>query len=206
MGRGDAPPVPAAALAPAALAAASRAAAGGRARTPARSRRRAAQQLDRRLVADELGDRLAAHAAHDAGERPDDELVGARVGQPADEVAVDLQVAEGQVLEVWKEPKPAPKSSSAISQPSSSTPAQKLARASHVGDRGGLGDLDHQPRRLDAVALRSLRSRSASIERVGDRQRGEVDRDLAARARPAALPSSAATRSSTIRSISPISP
>ena len=60
----------------------------------------AAQHADRRLVADELGDRLPAHAANDARERPDDELVGARDGQAADEVAVDLQVAERQVLEV----------------------------------------------------------------------------------------------------------
>ena len=60
----------------------------------------AAQHAQRRLVADELRDRLPAHPPDDLRERLDDELVGRRDGQAADEVAVDLQVAEGQVLEV----------------------------------------------------------------------------------------------------------
>src|SRR5208282_5751713 len=62
----------------------------------------AAQHADRRLVADELGDRLAAHAANDACERSDEQLVGSRDRQAADEVAVDLEIAVWQVPEVLK--------------------------------------------------------------------------------------------------------
>ena len=59
-----------------------------------------AQDLDRLVVADELGDRLAAEAAGDLDQGADDELVGLGVGQVLDELAVDLQVVELEVLEV----------------------------------------------------------------------------------------------------------
>ena len=71
----------------------------GRCGSPARSRRRARQHRDRLVVADELGDRALAEPARHADDRLDDELVGAAAGV-GDEVAVDLQVRDGQVLEV----------------------------------------------------------------------------------------------------------
>src|SRR5277367_1541308 len=60
----------------------------------------APQQLKRRLIADELGDRQPAHALDNSHQRLDHELIVRRVRQSADEVAVDLQIAERQALEV----------------------------------------------------------------------------------------------------------
>jgi hypothetical protein len=53
-----------------------------------------------RLVGDELGDRLLAHAAGDVHHRGDHQPVGLVAHAVGDELAVDLQVVERQVLEV----------------------------------------------------------------------------------------------------------
>src|SRR5581483_10882797 len=58
------------------------------------------QELDRRIVADELGDRPAAQAARDVHDRTHDQLVGGVGDEVGDELAVDLQVVELEVLEV----------------------------------------------------------------------------------------------------------
>jgi hypothetical protein len=52
------------------------------------------------IVRHELGDGLFPRAPGDAGDRPDHELVHPAGEEVADEVAVDLEVVEGQGLEV----------------------------------------------------------------------------------------------------------
>ena len=138
------------------------------------------------LVADELGDRLAAHAAGDVDDRLDDEAVVARGGQLVHEVAVDLQEAEGEALGVVERPE------ADAEVVEGDRAAERLhafaegARAAHVGDRGGLGDLDDQAARIDAVAgeLGSMwasipRSVTDSAERFSATLRGVPRRALA---------------------------
>ena len=153
VGRDDAPAVPAAALG----GDASGARPGTRAadlRSPARSRRRSSRS--RRSVCSSPTNSAIVRwpmPAHDADERLDDELVVREPGSAADEVAVDLQVAERQVLEVVKG---AEAGAEVVERDGAAeraaTPAQK-SRARRMSEiDGGLGDLDDQARRVGAVA------------------------------------------------------
>src|SRR5450759_1165818 len=111
-----------------------------------------AQQPHRRLVADVLGDRLLAHAAGYADERLHDELVLARGGQGADEVAIDLQIAEREVLEVVEGAEAGAK---VVERDGAAERVHSFAegdRLSHVGDCGRLRHLDDQAVRVDPVA------------------------------------------------------
>ncbi len=52
----------------------------------------------------------------------------------------------------------------------------ELGGTGHVGDRGGLGDLDDQAARIDAVALERMLDLPEHVG-IGHGQRGEVHRD-----------------------------
>ena len=104
----------------------------------------AGQHFDGFLVADELGDRALAHAAGDLHDCGDQDAVGLIHGAVADELAVDLEVVEGQVLEVVE-------GAEAGAEVVEGEVAAQLGQAlgelrgrGDVGDRGGLGDLEDQ--------------------------------------------------------------
>ena len=104
----------------------------------------AAQQAHRGLVADVLRNRLLAHPTGHADERLHDQLVLVRAGQRANEVAVDLQVAEGELLEVLKG---AEARAEVVQRNRAAERVHAFAESlgpAHVPDRGGLGDLDDQ--------------------------------------------------------------
>ena len=86
-----------------------------------------------------------AHAVDDPGERAHDELVGARHGQRADEVAVDLQVGERQVLEVLEGAEARPEVVERDRAAETLNASAERLRPAHVGDRGRLRELDDQP-------------------------------------------------------------
>ncbi len=155
LGRGDAPAVPAAAVAEPATRSAGR---GGR------RCGRSAHLEALRVVDPELPQHARSWARRRRTRRssarpcrarrrraPHDQLIGARGGQAADEVAVDLQVAEGQVLEVLEGAEAGAEVVERHRAAEREHARAEGAGAVHVGDRGGLGDLDHQARRLDAV-------------------------------------------------------
>ena len=56
------------------------------------------QEVDGRVVADELGDGAGVQALGDRNDGLDDELVGRRGAEVADELTVDLEVIELEVL------------------------------------------------------------------------------------------------------------
>ena len=107
-------------------------------------------------------------------------------------------------MRYWKEPKPAPKSSSASPQPRSSTPAQN-ARALSMSEIAAVSVISIA-RRPGSTSWR------ASVAAMNRSMLGSVTESaetLIAIVTPAiagSRPSMRATRASTIRSISPISP
>ena len=60
----------------------------------------AAEEQLRLVILDALGDRLLVEAVRERDQRLDHELVGAVAEAVGDELAVDLEVVEGDVLEV----------------------------------------------------------------------------------------------------------
>ena len=120
-------------------------------------------------------------------------------------VAVDLQVAERQVLEVVKG---AEAGAEVVERDRAAERVHAGAegpRARHVGDRGGLGHLDHEARGVDAVALERTRDVREHVA-VGDATARRGSSRSTIGARRGRLPAERATLSSTIRSISRIRP
>ena len=103
----------------------------------------------------------------------------ARVGQAADERAVDLQVAKGQVLEVVEGAEARAEVVERDRAAECLRTGAEGPRALHVGDRSRLGDLEDQARGVDAVAVEPALDVGEHVA-VGDRQRGEVHRDRTA--------------------------
>src|ERR1019366_9897983 len=104
-----------------------------------------AQQLERRVVADEFGDGLGSQSVRDVDDRLDDELVSPGVGELGDQVAVDLQIVEVELLEEVERPE---SGAEAIQRTPAAELAQlprQIARSLDVGGRRGLRDLDDQP-------------------------------------------------------------
>ena len=87
-------------------------------------------------------------------------------GERADEVAVDLEVVERQVLQVVEGGEAG---AEVVEREAAAEPGQALREGAgllHVGDRGGLGDLEHEAARIDAgerdLALHELRDRQVA--------------------------------------------
>src|SRR5205807_631254 len=100
------------------------------------------QQAQGGGVLDALGDRVRTEAAREPCECLHDELVVPRSGQAADEAAVDLQILEGQVLEVLEG---AEARAEVIEGDRAAQRAHARAEgtgARHVRDRRGLRYLD----------------------------------------------------------------
>ena len=76
------------------------------------------EKLQRLVVAHEFSDGALAEAAGNGDHRLHEMLVHGVARRVADEAAVDLEVIDRQMLEVEKDEKPTPKSSSANPQPS----------------------------------------------------------------------------------------
>ena len=90
------------------------------------------------------------------------------LGQPADEVAVDLQITEGEVLEVLEGAEAGPEVIERDRTAERLHPRAKSLRPLHVRDRGGLGELDHELRGIHLVK----RKRALDVAEhalVGDR-------------------------------------
>jgi len=135
-----------------------------------------AQQLDRVLVADPLGDRAHAHAPGDVHQGAHQQPVVRAGAQSADELAVDLQAAEGQALEVVEG---AEAHAEVIQRQGAAERRGALAeglRAGHVGDGRRLGHLQRQARGGHAVA-QQLALDVAQHLRIDDREGREVDGD-----------------------------
>ena len=99
-----------------------------------------------------------------------------RARQAPDEAAVYLQVAEGQVLEVLEGTEARAEVVERNRATECAHARAEVARAGHVGDRGGLGYLDHQPRRLHAVVGQAPLDH-LQHGRIAHGQRGEVHGD-----------------------------
>ena len=123
-------------------------------------------------VADELRDRLLAQPAGDPHDGLDDELVGLVAQAARDELAVDLQVVEGQVLEVVERAEARAEVVEREAAAELRQPLGEAARERDVGHGGGLGDLEDQAARVDPrrVTSDSMRcSRAASLSDAPDR-------------------------------------
>ena len=81
---------------------------------------------------------------------PDHELVGAVVGQIADEVAVDLEPVERHMLEVVEGGEAGAEVVQGEAAAEVSERPGKAPHVLHVGDRGGLCDLEDQRSGIDS--------------------------------------------------------
>ena len=121
------------------------------------------------VVADELGDRLLAHAPGDVDQRLHDSWFGGVLGEAADELAVDLEVVERQVLEVVEG---AEAGAEVVEGEPAAQAAQPLGEAPgplDVHDRRRLGHLEDEPGRVDPGVARSSAAMTAGSRRVADR-------------------------------------
>ena len=133
-----------------------------------------AHQLERGLVADHLGDGALAEAARDVDHGLDDELVGEVRDAAAHELAVDLEVVEGEVLEVVERGEGGAEvvEREAAAEPGESV--RELLRARDVGHRGRLGDLEDHLRRVDLVRAQLVLDQRQQLG-VAGRAAGDVD-------------------------------
>src|SRR5450755_3760298 len=104
-----------------------------------------AQQCQGLVVLDELGDRLGAQPAGDVDHGPDDEPVRRRPREPLDELAVDLDAVELEVLEVVEGREPGAEVIEREPAAQLTQIVSEITGAVDVRDRGGLGELEHQP-------------------------------------------------------------
>ena len=131
---------------------------------------------ERRLVADELGDRALAHAPRELDDGADHQAVGGVGGAVAHELAVDLDEVEGQVLEVVEGAEARPE---VVQREAAAELAELLgegARRGDVVDRGGLGDLEDQLRRVDRGEAQLAADVLGELG-IAQRVAGDVDLD-----------------------------
>src|SRR5260221_13805351 len=127
-----------------------------------------------------LGDGLQAEAGADLVDRFHQRVVEVVLGDALHEEPVDLDAVHGEVLEVIEGRKAA---AEIVQQEAHAHGAQvfdQRARALHVGDRRGLGDLEADRLRGDAVLL-ELRLHEVGEVRAGKRVPREVDREFGGR-------------------------
>ena len=139
------------------------------------------EQGDGGLVGDELGDGLLAHALGDGDEGLHHELVGGASRQAADEVAVDLDVVEGQVLEVVEGAEARAEVVEGEAAAQAAQPVGEALGVLQVRDRGRLGELEDERRRIDPGLRQQPLGEGRQVP-VADRLAGEVDLEQELRA------------------------
>ena len=135
-----------------------------------------AKQVQGGLVLDELGDGLLAELVGDLDERGDDHLIQPAADEAADELTVDLEIVEGQVLEVGEGAVAGAEVVEGERASQSFEVFGEGAGAWHVDDGGGLGDLDDQTPRL--VEPRQVRLDECKQRGVTDGRAGQVHLEL----------------------------
>ena len=126
-------------------------------------------------------------------------------GQVLDELAVELDVAHRQVLEVVERPEPGAEVVEREAAAEVGQAAGELGGLGHVRDRGRLGDLEDQLGRVDRGALELALDHPQQLRVADHGLAAEVDSDLRDR-RPSTRPISWIARATTQRSIAWISP
>jgi len=119
------------------------------------------QQFRHVLIGDELRHGLLPHALGNPDDCFDDELVGGVGAEAANEVAIDLEIVEGKMLQVKERAEASPK----IVQREPAAPSPQLRgerlRALNVADRGCFGHLEDQGCGIDArVGERAIDGRN----------------------------------------------
>ena len=161
-----------------------------------RRRQRAAEQEPLRHVAfqggehvehlgrlDALGDDLEPEMAREVDGRAHDRRVGRVVGHADDEGAVDLDLVQGQALEVGQGRVTGAEVVQRQSHAQLAQPLEHVAGAARIAHHGVLGDLALQQAAGNLPALQDVGDRLGQ-RRVDDVRGGEIDRDRQLVARP----------------------
>ena len=148
---------------------------------------------------------LLAEALGERDDGVDDELVGG-VGQAmGDELAVDLEVVEGQVLQVVEAAEPGAEVVEGEGAAECRQAVGELAGSAEVGDGRGLGDLERELGRVDTWRLGEAPFDEREQIGVAHRDAGQVDLERQGRW-SAWVASAAMAWSTTHRSMRLISP
>ncbi|CAJ6454609.1 Uncharacterised protein [Burkholderia pseudomallei] len=134
--------------------------------------------MQRRRAVDVLGDRLAIHRVPDVVDRRDDVEARGIVRDARHEAAVDLQVLDGQLLQIAERRHPGAEIVEREPAAERLQLVHEAQRAGQVRDRRRLGDLETDERGRDARA-RELFEHIVEKALVADRDPRQIDRVFA---------------------------
>jgi len=115
-----------------------------------------AEAIRHGLIRDEFGHGLLPHASRDLYERLDDELVRGIGAKATNEVAIDLEIVEGEMLQVIERAESGAKVIQREAAPATPQFSRKRLGVVDVADRRRFGQLEDQARGVEYANPRAL--------------------------------------------------